>query len=157
MRFSPGCACCGTTGCVCAVPCTACGTQIRVVIADVVDDTCTDCDTLWNGTFVCDINLTLSSNNACYYEYTLEDHPCTSESEDTILQVALLENPGDEFAVYVQWRSASYGFMSTWIKEYGASTSPRDCTTFSSESIPHWIDGDSACDGTGSTCEITSL
>ncbi len=149
-KNKPGCNCC-----VVPIDCNACEPNVasvtyKVVIAGIIDDTCTNCSNL-NGTYI------LTNVTDCGYEF-LSSTPatCSGGSGGPLISLEFLPSLDTQIIVII-----SYGNVSqTRTIEYNSGEIPEpNCLTFVDEDIPFLssVSTLDKCDATSSTCKLTSL
>jgi len=143
-KFQPCSGCCGAcAACSGAVP-----TQLQVVTTGIADTGwCSDCDPDYNDTFVLDPEPGDTTN--CYWRYDFGTPPCGSSS---YYWVRRTESP-----VGTWWLICDLvidgGAHVEWRKSYAAKP---NCSV-SGEVLTHNPATGYICDGSASTCTITTL
>lgn len=140
--------------CCCKKPacqyCTATPTQLQVVISGVVDQDCSDCDSL-NGTFTLD----QVDGNACQWNYDNDSLSTCFTNESYTAEIYL--QSGTTYFLWVRYIGDTGGSGGTieWLENLG--TTKPDCSAWSSQSVSYHTDTISECDGTSATCAVTAL
>lgn len=157
------CCGCGAAGVPCAAACASglAPETLKVTIAGIVDQACSDCDQL-NGVFypVYDLNLSLPDTYYCRWRYDLPSlvcsgvYPYTTDNFARLL-VTIGKDPGTPANHYinVNWQSSpSYATRMVWYKIFTASQP--DC--FATHELTFTNDVTQLCDAsTGpATCTV---
>lgn len=154
LFFFASCPCCS------ACPnCSAIPGSFQIVIADVVNATCTDCSEV-NATYTTDDNwkCDTSSDTVCFWNKSIGTSPCTAIGVlDSCIHLQQLLSGSDYITRVEFWTHNAFGAwakMLTW--EHNHGTSAPDCTAFSSLALTYMSD-DGRCDGMISSGTVTSL
>lgn len=141
-------------------------TTWQVVLADIVDDSCADCDSGLGGSGFNDTWVVSRGNAAseefchdiipgsCVWSYDFSETICTAVSLHLVLY-----NPGFPtfFGVFVQITTNNVACAASTIIQWEVGfDDQQDCEAISGLDVPFDLHG-SQCNGASSTCTITAL
>lgn len=121
-------------------------TDLQVVIAGMVDGTCSDCTAL-NATYVL-VNQGIQPDGCPCWHLDLDATTCTAHAIRACMQSPVAIGP-----------QLLVTFLGDWPSLYLASfASAPDCSAWSDLEVPVQTGGwDGVCDDTSSTCTVTAL
>ena len=144
-KNSPGCSCC--VSCPVCVPPGGAPSSFEVVIANITNGSCTDCDDL-NGTFIADYQGT--NGATCYWRYTFPSTTCEVQTLYVTIKASQID------VILMNIPDFMAGNPSKDVEWRNSGLSDIDCGSLSSESISYLGNFNIGCTTSSGTASISA-